>query len=162
MDQKLVFKEEELYCPITKAAIKVRDGHELDRTSIMNLLIDTDLTILTDSTILDKRSHSWTYVKDTNGFKLSQNTSVQSLGTTSVDEKSVTDELDFATNWGRAFQKIYTEIKWLNAYAVINEIAAYKILKKFMKEHFKMKDNLIDKNIQIIKDDLAFVKRRNI
>ena len=37
------------------------------------------------------------------------------------------DEMDHATNWVRAFQKIYTEIKWLNSYAIINEIAAQKV-----------------------------------
>jgi hypothetical protein len=36
----------------------------------------------------------------------------------------IKDELEFATNWSRAFQKIYREIKWLNAYTIINEIAA--------------------------------------
>jgi hypothetical protein len=30
------------------------------------------------------------------------------------------DELRQATNWNRAFEKIYTQIKWLNAYAIIN------------------------------------------
>ena len=57
------------------------------------------------------------------------------------------DELDFATNWSRAFQKVYREIKWLNAYTIINEIAAQKIIKKFTKEFFVTKDNIIDKNL---------------
>lgn len=46
------------------------------------------------------------------------------------------DELREATNWKRAFEKIYTQIKWLNAYAIINQIAAQKILKKFTKNTF--------------------------
>jgi len=53
-------------------------------------------------------------------------------------------------------------IKWLNAFAIINEIAANKILKKFMKEHFKLKDNIIDKIVLRMLDDLEFVKRSNI
>jgi hypothetical protein len=42
---------------------------------------------------------------------------------------------------------MYTQMKWLNAFAVINELAMQKILKKFIKEHFEIKDNLIDKNL---------------
>jgi hypothetical protein len=33
------------------------------------------------------------------------------------------DELEFATNWRRAFHNIYVHIKWLNAYGKINYIA---------------------------------------
>jgi len=33
------------------------------------------------------------------------------------------DEFEFATNWVRAFQKVYKELKWLNAFAIINQIA---------------------------------------
>ena len=46
------------------------------------------------------------------------------------------DELEFATNWRRVFSNIYQDLKWLNAYALINHIALQKILKKFMKENF--------------------------
>jgi len=34
--------------------------------------------------------------------------------------KDAKDEIDFATNWDRAYLKIYQEIKWLNAFAIIN------------------------------------------
>lgn len=33
------------------------------------------------------------------------------------------DELEFATNWSRVFINIYQHLKWLNAYAIINEVA---------------------------------------
>jgi len=36
------------------------------------------------------------------------------------------DELEYATNWRRAFHQIFTHLKWLNAYAKINYIAAFK------------------------------------
>lgn len=62
-----------------------------------------------------------------------------------LNEGHQQDELSHATNWKRAFEKIYVRLKWLNAYAIINEIATRKILKKFMKEHFKLKDNILDK-----------------
>lgn len=61
--------------------------------------------------------------------------------------KDTKDELEFATNWRRVFMDLYQQLKWLNAYAVINELALEKILKKFMKEHFVMKDNVINKDI---------------
>ncbi len=38
----------------------------------------------------------------------------------------VKDELEYATNWRRAFTNLYTHLKWLNAYAKINYIAAFK------------------------------------
>jgi len=53
-------------------------------------------------------------------------------------------------------------MKWLNAFGIINEIAANKILKKFMKEHFKMKDNIADKCVLRIMDEFEFVKRQNL
>ena len=55
--------------------------------------------------------------------------------------------MEFATNWRRVFINIYQHLKWLNSYAVINELAMQKILKKFVKEHFEVKDNIIDKNL---------------
>jgi hypothetical protein len=36
----------------------------------------------------------------------------------------VKDELEYATNWRRAFTRIFTHFKWLNSYAKINYIAA--------------------------------------
>ena len=62
-------------------------------------------------------------------------------------ENDAKDELEFATNWHRAFHHVFREIKWINAFGVLNEIGAKKILKKFMKEHFVLKDNVLDKSI---------------
>lgn len=63
------------------------------------------------------------------------------------------DELDFAANWDRAFIKIYTDIKWLNAFAVINEVATFKIIKRLTKAQFKNRDNVINKNLaRIVKE----------
>lgn len=73
-----------------------------------------------------------------------------------------TDDLMFATNWTRAFKIHEQFIKWLNAYAIINEIAAGKILKKFMKSQFHIRDNLLDKIINEQIKEYEFVKRRNI
>lgn len=58
------------------------------------------------------------------------------------------DELEYATNWRRVFIGIYQHLKWLNSFATINHIAMHKILKKFTKEYFENKDNVIDKNLK--------------
>lgn len=34
--------------------------------------------------------------------------------------QNVKDELEYATNWRRVFNKIFTQLKWLNSYADIN------------------------------------------
>ena len=46
------------------------------------------------------------------------------------------DELEYATNWVRVFKTNYQHLKWLNSYAEINELAAQKISKKFVKTYF--------------------------
>ena len=46
-----------------------------------------------------------------------------------IDEQNlnkVKDELEYATNWKRAFMRIYSQLKWLNSYANINHIALLK------------------------------------
>jgi hypothetical protein len=65
------------------------------------------------------------------------------------------DELEFATNWRRSFTQIYQHLKWLNAFALINEIAMQKIIKKFMKVHFELSDNVIDKKLR------AYIESKN-
>ena len=77
-------------------------------------------------------------------------------------EKDAKDELEFATNWHRAFHHVFREIKWLNAFGVLNEIAAKKILKKYMKEHFVLKDNVLDKSFAKYVESQEFVKRPNV
>ena len=54
------------------------------------------------------------------------------------------------------------DIKWINTFAIINEIAANKILKKYIKEHFKIKDNVVHKNVLIMLEQFEFIKRKNI
>lgn len=57
------------------------------------------------------------------------------------------DELEYATNWRRAFLSLTTKLKWLNAYATINYIALQRSIKKFSKEYFAIEDNIIDKKL---------------
>jgi hypothetical protein len=69
------------------------------------------------------------------------------------------DELEFATNWSRVFVNIYQHLKWLNAYAIINEVAIQKILKKFRKEFFEISDNTMDKQIEHYLNSKMFSNR---
>ena len=69
------------------------------------------------------------------------------------------DELDYATNWVRAYQRLYRDIQWLNAYATINEIAALKILNKFCETFFELDDNVVDKNMKMMLANMEFTKR---
>jgi len=51
---------------------------------------------------------------------------------------------------------IYQHLKWLNVFAVINELAMQKILKKCIKEFFQIKDNVINKNVT------TFIKSKRV
>ena len=44
----------------------------------------------------------------------------------------------------------------------MNEVGAKKILKKFMKENFVLKDNVLDKSIVKFIEEREFVKRPNV
>lgn len=81
---------------------------------------------------------------------------------THKSQMNAKDELEYATNWRRAFNQIFTHLKWLNAFAKINYIAAYKILKKGMKTFFQVKDNIIDKKIKSIIENMTFTKRQGV
>ena len=47
------------------------------------------------------------------------------------------------TNWSRVFENQFQRIKWLKTYASINHVATFKILKKFMKNYFNIKENTL-------------------
>ena len=57
---------------------------------------------------------------------------------------------------------IYQRIKWLNAYAVINEVAMQKALQEFINTFFEIEDNVIDKKIQASIKNFEFVQRKDI
>jgi hypothetical protein len=64
------------------------------------------------------------------------------------------DEFQHMTNWARIFEDIYMKIKWLKTYSCINHVAAFKIIKKFSKNYFKLKDNTLDKQLKQYVTDL--------
>lgn len=41
------------------------------------------------------------------------------------------DELDYAVSWRRAFLSIFTQLKWLDDFSQINQVAIEKIVEKF-------------------------------
>ena len=67
-----------------------------------------------------------------------------------MESKDVKDEFEHMTNWRRVFEQIWTQIRWLQSYGQINELALKKILKKYMKNFYAIKDNTINKKLQQI------------
>ncbi len=41
----------------------------------------------------------------------------QNIGVYAQNQKKIKDELEYATNWPRAFKNLFTRLKWLNAFA---------------------------------------------
>lgn len=67
------------------------------------------------------------------------------------------DEFEYMTNWSRLFEDLWSKIKWLRTFSSINQVAMLKILKKFMKNHFKLKDNVLKLQLQDYISKLSFV-----
>ena len=68
----------------------------------------------------------------------------------------IKDEFDQMVNWKRVFEQIWHQIRWLISYGQINELALRKIMKKFVKNFFLIKDNTIDKKLSQIIDQMTF------
>lgn len=60
------------------------------------------------------------------------------------------DEFDHMINWKRVFEQIWQQIRWLISFAQINELALKKIMKKFIKNHFAIKENTINAKLTSI------------
>ena len=54
-------------------------------------------------------------------------------------QSRVKDEFEYATNWMRVFINLYRNLKWLNAYAEINQQALKTLTKDFSQTFFKNK-----------------------
>lgn len=76
--------------------------------------------------------------------RISTNSKVTFMST----KKRNVAETEFSNNWKKVFVEIYQKLSHLNSYATINNLAMQKILKKFIKEHFELKDNVVDKNFK--------------
>jgi len=59
-------------------------------------------------------------------------------------------------NWKRVFESIWQHIRWLISYGQINELALKKILKKYTKNFFAIKDNTIKTRVHQIIESKHF------
>ena len=59
-------------------------------------------------------------------------------------------------NWKRVFENIWQQIRWLISYGQINELALLKIMKKFVKNFFMIKDNTVTKKLSSIINEMSF------
>jgi hypothetical protein len=60
------------------------------------------------------------------------------------------------------FVELYQRIKWLNAFAIINEIALQKCLQKFTKDFFEINDNVLEKKLLVNLKTKTFVSRTQL
>jgi hypothetical protein len=74
---------------------------------------------------------------------------------------STKDEFDHMTNWQQRFEQIWMQTRWLRSYAEINELALKKILKKFVKNFFLIKDNTLNKRLTQIIEQKQFKRLAN-
>jgi len=64
------------------------------------------------------------FLRNSNDKIISNNKNIRQKNAVNAQtETKVKDELEYATNWRRAFQNLFTKLKWLNAFAQINYIA---------------------------------------
>jgi hypothetical protein len=59
-------------------------------------------------------------------------------------------ELELATSWSRAFQLIYTEVRWLAKFSQLNRIAVQKSIQKMQKSMLDIPDNVIEKKLMLL------------
>ena len=70
-------------------------------------------------------------------------------GSSKTTRSGAVDEFDYMTDWKRVFHQIWIQIKWLNSFGQINEVALLKILKKFKKNFFTFAERSVDSGEQI-------------
>lgn len=66
------------------------------------------------------------------------------------------DDFEHMVNWKRVFEQIWVQIRYLISYGQINELALKKILKKYVKNYFAIKDNTIKNKLQLLIDSKYF------
>lgn len=60
------------------------------------------------------------------------------------------------TNWSRIFEQMYLRIQWLKAFSTINRMAAHRIVNKFIKVNFRIRNNTLDKQLANYIDRMPF------
>ena len=121
-----------MLCPVTGNLIKLDYTGAVERASMLAIKKEMRLKILSELKhfkvrYLSRKTEqaSKTYAKELCSYLkniFSEHYPGQVNGQHDEADRKVEeeDEIEFATNWIRAFQKIYTELKWLNAFAIIN------------------------------------------
>ena len=71
-------------------------------------------------------------------------------------EKDLRDDFDHMINWKRVFEQIWTQIRWLQSYGQINELALRTIMKKFSNNFLAIKDNTLNQKLGAVIDSKAF------
>lgn len=59
-------------------------------------------------------------------------------------------------NWKRVFEQIWQQIRWLISYGQINELALKKIMKKYTKNFYAIKDNTLKTRVHQIIESKKF------
>jgi signal transduction protein with GAF and PtsI domain len=68
----------------------------------------------------------------------------------------IKDEFEHMVNWKRVFENLWHQIRWLSSYGSINELALRKIMKKFVKNFFEIKDNTLTRKLGQMIDNSKF------
>jgi len=68
----------------------------------------------------------------------------------------IKDEFEQMVNWKRVFEQIWQQIRWLISYGQINELALRKIMKKFAKNFFALRNNTINKKLSSEINEMSF------
>ena len=71
-------------------------------------------------------------------------------------KNDIKDEFEQMVNWKRVFEQIWQQVRWLISYGQINELALRKIMKKFVKNFFAIKDNTLTKRLQKEIETMSF------
>jgi len=71
-------------------------------------------------------------------------------------KNEIKDEFEQMVNWKRVFEQIWQQIRWLISYGQINELALRKIMKKFAKNFFMIKDNTLNAKLSQIINEMSF------
>ena len=123
-------------------------------------------TILSDKSRFQNKTDLEIYVKDVLGQeklttfivpdiqKILDN--IQETNMKMNTRDAIKDEFEHMINWKRVFEHIWTQIRWLNSYSHINELALRKIMKKFVKNFFAIKDNTVNQKLGDIINSKTF------
>jgi hypothetical protein len=74
----------------------------------------------------------------------------------------IKDGFEYAMNWKRVFIDLYRNLEWLNSFAELNELAMYKISKKFTKNYFSDPNNQFKSELKQYIQTKQISNRKNL